>query len=119
MAYSWPGNVRQLENILERSFLFTQGQLIDELDIADSELQKSVIFEETADLDLRTVKKNATLKLEKKIIQAGLNRFSGNVSQVARSIGITPRAVHQKLKSHGIDPSTYRRKVQTPANEVG
>jgi Nif-specific regulatory protein/two-component system response regulator AtoC len=118
MAYSWPGNVRQLENILERSFLFTQDQVIDEIDIPSTDVPESLIPQETADLDLRTVKKNATMELEKKIIHAGLSRFSGNVSQVARSFGITPRAVHQKLKAHGIDPSTYRRKVETPAADV-
>jgi len=110
MAYSWPGNVRELENILERAFLFTQDHIIDDLDIINSDTQKSVIPAEADKLDLRTVKKNATMELEKKIIHAGLSRFSGNVSQVARSMGITPRAVHQKLKSHGIDPSVYRNK---------
>ncbi len=119
MAYPWPGNVRELENILERAFLFTQGHVIDELDIARSDAQKSGISEEAANLDLRTLKKNATMELEKKIIHAGLNRFSGNVSQVARSMGITPRAVHQKLKSHGIDPSAYRKKLETSSTDSG
>lgn len=119
MAYPWPGNVRELENILERAFLFAQGHVIDELDIARSDAEESVVPEETANLDLRTLKKNATMELEKKIIRAGLNRFSGNVSQVARSMGITPRAVHQKLKSHGIDPSVYRRKFETPSTDSG
>lgn len=119
MAYSWPGNVRELENILERAFLFTQAHVIDELDIVDSATQKSAIHEEAANLDLRTLKKNATVELEIKIIRAGLNRFSGNVSQVARAMGITPRAVHQKLKSHGIDPSAYRKKFETPVADLG
>jgi DNA-binding NtrC family response regulator len=119
MAYKWPGNIRELENILERSFLFTPGQVIDKLDIANSDAQKPVIPEMIADLDLRTLKKNATMELEKKIIRAGLNRFSGNVSQVARAMGVTPRAVHQKLKAHGINPSTYRKKMETPAADPG
>ncbi len=117
MAYPWPGNVRELENILERAFLFTQDCVINGLDIDDGNAQKSAVSEELSNLDLRTLKKNATAELEKKIIHAGLNRFSGNVSQVARSMGITPRAVHQKLKSHGIDPSVYRKKFATPVTD--
>jgi transcriptional regulator with GAF, ATPase, and Fis domain len=111
LSYSWPGNVRELENILERAFLFAHGQLIEQLDVTDNRAQQSVFSDENGNLDLRTVKKKASMELEQKIIRAGLYRFSGNVSQLARSMGITPRAVHQKLKTHGIDPSIYRKKV--------
>jgi hypothetical protein len=41
------------------------------------------------------------------MIQA-LKQYSGNVSAVARSMRITPRAVHMRLKSHGINAATYR-----------
>lgn len=115
MAYTWPGNVRELENILERAFVFTPGQVIEMLDIESPETERALAKDGT-ELDLRTVKKHATQELEKKIIHAGLNRFSGNVSQVARSMGITPRAVHQKLKAHGIDPAVYRNKPGMPAD---
>lgn len=115
MSHSWPGNIRELENVLERAFLFSQGHVIDALDIFDSDTENSAIPAKTEKLDFRTAKKNATMELEKKIIHADLNRFSGNVSQVARSMGITPRAVHQKLKSHGIDPSVYRKTSRAPA----
>ncbi len=118
MAYSWPGNVRELENILERAFLFTPGPVIATLDIADEGESDDPGVAASA-FDLRTVKKNATMEVERKIIHAGLNRFAGNVSKVARSMGITPRAVHQKLKSHGIDPSVYRRKPETSPPELG
>jgi len=109
LAYSWPGNVRELENILERAFLFTQAHIIDELDITDSNVQKSVAPEEAANFDLRKLKKVANMELERKIIHAGLNRFSGNVSQAAQAMGISTRAAHQKLKIHDINPSDYRK----------
>ena len=113
MKYSWPGNVRELENILERAYLFTQGQVIDYIDVTDNETRESPLpSAEVNNLDLRTIKKKANMKLEKKIIQAGLNKFSGNVSEAARAMGITPRAVHQKLKVHNIDPSDYRNKLK-------
>jgi len=119
MSYSWPGNVRELENILERAFLFTRGQVIDKIDVTVSSTQPSSQPNEINHLNLRAVKKQAAMELEQKIIHAGLNRFSGNVSQVARSMGITPRAVHQKLKAHGIDASVYRKKTETPPTGVG
>lgn len=118
MAYSWPGNVRELENILERAFLFSQGPIIEKIDVANRGTQLPAMTDETGNLDLRAVKKQAIIELEQKIIHAGLSRFSGNVSQVARSMGITPRAVHQKLKTHGIDPASYRGKTETSPTDV-
>lgn len=110
MNYSWPGNVRELENILERAFLFTPGQVIEALDIVQNGTHTGAAAALPAEFGLRAVKKQAMRDVERKMIHAGLDRFSGNVSQLARSLGITPRAVHQKLKSHGIDPSGYRKK---------
>ena len=49
---------------------------------------------------------------------AGLDKFSGNVSEAARAMGITPGAVHQKLKIHCIDPSDYRKKSETSTSNV-
>lgn len=109
MAYSWPGNVRELENILERAFLFSPGQIIESIDVP---VPDSAVNDDGNELDLRSIKKRATMELEQKLLHAGLNRFSGNVSQVAKSMGITPRAVHQKLKAHEIDPAAYRKKTE-------
>lgn len=115
MAYSWPGNVRELENILERAYLFTQGQVIDYIDVSENNEQKSSAFPvspvEENNLNLRMIKKKASMELEKKIIHAGLKKFSGNISEAALAMGISPRAVHQKLKTHSIDPSIYRKKT--------
>ncbi len=115
IAYSWPGNVRELRNILERAFLFSNSDIINELDIANNELPESDILEDTADFNLRKLKKNAISELERKVLHASLDRYSGNVSKVARVIGITPRAVHQKLKFYNIDASVYRKKGETMA----
>ncbi|OOZ42244.1 sigma 54-interacting transcriptional regulator [Solemya elarraichensis gill symbiont] len=109
LSYSWPGNVRELENILERAFLFSQTHIIDELDITDCNAQKSVASKDIDNLNLRKLKKVAAIELEKKIIHAGLSQFSGNVSQAAQAMGISTRAVHQKLKIHDINPFDYRK----------
>lgn len=111
MSYSWPGNVRELENILERAFIFSRDQIIEQVDVADKSKLDSPISEDTNNLDLRSIKKKNAMELEQKIITQSLARYSGNVSEVARSMGITPRAVHQKLKNHGIVSSEYRKRT--------
>lgn len=107
MTYDWPGNVRELENTLERAFLFAKGQVIDELGVrvvnADDESGPSCAN------DLRSRKESAVRDVEIKTLRDALRRRVGNVSAVAREIGITPRAVHQKLRRYHIDAAAYRK----------
>jgi transcriptional regulator with PAS, ATPase and Fis domain len=107
MAYDWPGNVRELENVMERAFLFAKGQVIDELGIqgtyAGGEAGPS------REGDLRSRKQGVVRDIETKTLRDALQRQNGNVSAVAREIGITPRAVHQKLRSYHIVAAAYRK----------
>jgi DNA-binding NtrC family response regulator len=104
MTYLWPGNVRELENVLERAFLFTKGQIINELGMQlPDEAGLSHVD------DLRKRKQDAVRDVETKMLREALLRQNGNVSAVAREIGITARAVHQKLRSYHIDAAAYRK----------
>jgi DNA-binding NtrC family response regulator len=106
MTHDWPGNVRELENALERSYLLCREQIID-IVLIDSAGPGAEPVEPTA---LRRVKQQAALELENRIIRDALKRCGGNVSAAAREIGITARAVHQKLRMHKINASVYRRR---------
>lgn len=106
LTYEWPGNLRELENVLERAFLFADGFVIDNIakclpDGAHGSIDSGV-------LTLRDAKRQAAMRVEAEVITEGLAQFRGNVSAVARFMGITPRAVHMKLKAHGIDAAVYR-----------
>lgn len=107
MAYDWPVNVRELENVLERAFLFSRGQVIDAIDVEAGERADGGNPSDTG--NLRSRKLNAAREIETHILQDALLRLDGNVSAVAKEIGITRRAVHQKLKSNGIDAAAYRK----------
>ena len=103
MAYEWPGNVRELENVLERAVLFAAGKIIDDIGLnipvnANGKME-----------DLRSRKQLAAREIETKALHDALFRHDGNVSAVAKEIGISRRAVHQKLKNHSIDPAIYRK----------
>jgi DNA-binding NtrC family response regulator len=112
MAYDWPGNVRELENVLERAFLFARGQVIDAIDAIGVEATERTCAGNSPDTgNLRNRKLNAAREIEVKVLQDALLRLDGNVSAVAKEIGITRRAVHQKLKSNGIDAAAYRKSI--------
>ena len=110
MAYGWPGNVRELENVLERACLFARGQVIDAIDaIAPDAAEGMAAGNPPGAGNLRHRKQFAAREVENKTLQDALFRHDGNVSAVAREIGISRRAVHQKLKSCNIDAAAYRK----------
>lgn len=109
MSHAWPGNVRELENVLERAYLFSRGTVIDSVDIPASNTPISELNFRT----LQALKRQAANDVESRILKEALSRRQGNVTAVAREMGITARAVHQKLKSYGINPAVYRQ--QEPA----
>jgi DNA-binding NtrC family response regulator len=106
MAHDWPGNVRELENVLERAFLFAKGQVIDTIGVAVAGAGGEPGLDANS---LRSRKQGAVRDIEIEALRDALLRLDGNVSAVAREIGITPRAVHQKLKSYRIEAATYRK----------
>lgn len=104
LGYPWPGNVRELENALERAFLLAPRDVIEDVGVehdADGEADNSLGR-------LRRMKRSAAMEVEERLIREALERNLGNVSAVARTMEISRRAVHQKLKTHGIDPAPYR-----------
>lgn len=107
MAYNWPGNVRELENVLERAYLFSPRQVIDGIGINVDEEATPTRSADTGDLRIR--KQRAAQEIEAKVLQEALFKHDGNVSAVAKEIGISRRAVHQKLKSYHIEAAGYRK----------
>jgi transcriptional regulator with PAS, ATPase and Fis domain len=100
-AYLWPGNVRELENILERSLLFAKGKVMTELDLEMSA--------NTNNADCwRDVKENTVAKVEQSFLESALKQHQGDVKKVSEDMGITSRAVYNKLKKYDIKLSDFR-----------
>lgn len=108
LLYDWPGNLRELENILERAFLFSPSSVIEAIDTPLTSSQKGKDQHKTH-FTFRELKKKAAMEVEVRFIEDALVRNHGNVSAVARDMGISPRAVHMKLKTYGLDAMPYRK----------
>jgi len=90
--YSFPGNVRELENLLERALIFAEG---DSLTTADLALPGG---------DVPASLPRATLeKLARQAIIDALHRWEGNRTKAAAELGITRRTLLNKIKRFGID----------------
>lgn len=93
--YSWPGNLRELQNFVKRAVLFTEGDTITK-DVLPEKLTaaKAISDEE------RGLFKN---KNEKQMILDALKRTSGNKSKAARMLNIDRKTLYNKLKVYNID----------------
>lgn len=87
LACPWPGNVRQLENAIERAVILRKAGLIQPGDLP-AEVVRSASGEREATLE----------ELERQHIQRLLAEHGGNQSRVARILGIDRRTLHRKMK---------------------
>lgn len=102
-AYRFPGNVRELENILERATTLSEGNQIAVEDLQLSSLPKTVSATANAALDTATVLDSHIEEIERNAIIQALEKTRHNKTQAARLLGISFRALRYRLKKLGID----------------
>ncbi len=100
-SYAWPGNIRELRNVLERAVLLTRGMLITSADLQFERRSRSAdtVFNPLLTLD----------QVEEKYIVQMLAWADGQVDKAAEKLGISRSALYYKIKHYGIKLS----KIQT------
>ena len=98
--YDWPGNIRELRNIIERHIIL--GEKYDD----ENNLNDNTDFTDQNVISLPL--KNARKIFEKHYLQSQINRFDGNISKTATFIGMERSALHRKLKQLGITEDTKK-----------
>ena len=99
VSYPWPGNIRELQNVIERMFALSQSKEITLADlpgpIAGFE-EKPVNFQELAELP--------TLEaMEKSLIAAALRKSHGNKNEAARILAIERQRLYRKIEKYGLE----------------
>jgi DNA-binding NtrC family response regulator len=105
--HGWPGNIRELENIVERTLLFSDQP---EIGIEDLALTATAIVMNSeapaasidADDDLKTRVRKITRRVEHDMIEKALEETSGNVTQAAKKLGISRKSLQMKMKELGL-----------------
>jgi len=105
LAHPWPGNIRELENLMERSVLLSEGEVIGLDDLAGlrtSNFDSSSGDEGLEELGLKEYVRVHTVKLERARIQRALSEEGGNVTRAARLLGISRKSLQTKMKEYGL-----------------
>jgi two-component system nitrogen regulation response regulator NtrX len=108
-AHSWPGNVRQLRNIVERLLILATDDAEQAIsaDLLPHDLGSSAPWGSggRGDLVISLPLREAREIFERDYLMAQINRFGGNISRTAAFIGMERSALHRKLKSLGVGPT--------------
>jgi two-component system nitrogen regulation response regulator NtrX len=104
-ACEWPGNVRQLRNIIERTIILAPANRIHMID-ADMLPSEIINSYEGAEHNVTSLMgaplREAREAFEREYLRVQIKRFSGNISKTAAFVGMERSALHRKLKLLGI-----------------
>jgi two-component system nitrogen regulation response regulator NtrX len=105
-AFDWPGNVRQLRNIIERTIILAPGERIARIDVdmlpPEITLDPTLASGGSSNAMMGAPLREAREAFEREYLRVQIRRFSGNISRTATFIGMERSALHRKLKLLGM-----------------
>jgi DNA-binding NtrC family response regulator len=114
MARDYPGNVRELENIIERGVIYCRGKTLTVKDLLlDSERETAMpeLEMDMARLPFKDAKDRMMQMFHQQYIEALLREHGGNISRAAETAGIQRQYLHRLIKETGIDTDTFKEKA--------
>jgi two-component system NtrC family response regulator len=97
-VYEWPGNIRELENKVQRAVILSEGPLVDPGDLGFDE---KTAVPRSARPELRTLKEVRD-EAERRMVVLALDKQSGNIAKAAESLGVSRPALYDIMKKHGL-----------------
>ena len=94
-GYRWNGNIRELQNCIEKAVILSEGEMLEVQDIQLAPIQNAAAESGMSGEDTLD-------QAEEKAIRAAMSRFGGNLSMVARSLSISRPTLYAKLKKYNI-----------------
>ncbi|MEJ7645623.1 MAG: sigma-54 dependent transcriptional regulator [Chryseolinea sp.] len=91
--YAWPGNIRELQHAVERAVILNEGKVIQNPDLLISNITS---------LDKKDDNPLTFDDMEKQFIIQSLENHNGNVSNTARTMGMTRTALYRRMKKHSL-----------------
>ena len=109
-SYAYPGNVRELENIIERAVIMEKGDTVQRADLGFSEtFRKAALLSGGGDLrPFRTMKAEMVEQFEREYLSQLLRMYRGNISRSAEHAGINIKNFHDKMTRYGLKREEFK-----------
>ena len=111
MAYEFPGNVRELENLIERGVIFCRSHSLTVADLQMEPVSAAALpvnQESIAEMPFREAKELAIQHFHSQYICRLLEQHGGNISRAADAAGIQRQYLHRLIKEAGIEPGEFK-----------
>jgi transcriptional regulator with PAS, ATPase and Fis domain len=110
LDYPWPGNIRELQNVLQRALVMNAGDTIHHVDLPDITNDNPPESEHGVSVPL----KHWLVEKEKQYLAQKLNDLGGNVGLTAKSCRIGVRTLSRKMHQYGLDKAVFKQRNQQP-----
>jgi len=122
-TYPWPGNVRQLRNVIEGLLIMAPGSVNDPIraDMLPTDINNDtpqILKLQRSDEIMTLPLREAREMFEREYLMSQVLRYGGNISRTADFVGMERSALHRKLKSLGVSTDARRRDNGSPGDEV-
>lgn len=122
MHHSWPGNIRELQNVLEKATVLAKSAVLTPVDldldpIANATSSPVVITDPVAPSSLPLAE--WMRHQEREYLIQKLTSCGGRIALTARCCGVDVRTMHRKLQIHGLDKKQFRKLSQSRQNGAG
>jgi two-component system NtrC family response regulator len=106
LDYSWPGNIRELQNVLQRALVMNAGDTIHHVDLPDRTNDDPPEAEHGVSVPL----KQWLIEKEKQYLAQKLNDLGGNIGLTAKSCRIGVRTLSRKMHQYGLDKAVFKQR---------
>lgn len=109
--YSWPGNIRELENLMERAYILESSSVLTPesfpKELFESETLSATVSVD-AGLSIAEVRRKGIEDIERNYLKEQLAQNKGKIQNTARAAGITTRQLHKLMKKYGIRKEEFK-----------
>src|SRR5262245_10797356 len=111
MRHSWPGNIRELQNVLEKAVVLAKSEVLDGADLElDPVRTSSRISFDDSNISPSLPFVEWIRRQEREYLIQMLKKSGGRINLTARNSGLDVRTIHRKMQSHGLDKKAFSKK---------